>query len=148
MDDDADREQARLDVVEHPDASDRDQILSWLAGYNASRVGPGEHRAMCILLRDDDGQAIGGLWGATFYDWLSVELLFVPESSRGRGTGAALLQRAEDEARARGCIGAWLDTFSFQARGFYERQGYQLVGSVPDHPVAGARHFMMKRWVG
>jgi hypothetical protein len=48
--------------------------------------------------------------------------------------------------RARGCVGAWLDTFSFQARGFYERLGYSLAGTIPDHPLGEARYFMIKRW--
>jgi hypothetical protein len=34
------------------------------------------------------------------------------------------MSRAESEAIRRGCIGAWLDTFSFQVREFYERLGY------------------------
>jgi GNAT superfamily N-acetyltransferase len=135
-----------MEVVEHPEASHRGLILSGLAKFNVDQAGPGHHRPMCILVRDEAGEAVGGLWGVTAYDWLLVELLFVPESLRGRGTGAALIRRAEEEARARACVGAWLDTFSFQARGFYEKLGYQLVGTVPDHPIGGARHFLMKRW--
>jgi GNAT superfamily N-acetyltransferase len=38
--------------------------------------------------------------------WLFVELLFVPESLRGKGIGAELLARAENEAIARGCHSA------------------------------------------
>ena len=44
---------------------------------------------------------IGGLWGRTVYDWLFVELLFVPDALRGRGVGSELMQRAEDEALKR-----------------------------------------------
>ena len=57
------------------------------------------------------------------YDWLLVELLFVPDSLRARGLGSELMKRAETEALARGCHSAWLDTFEFQAREFYERIG-------------------------
>jgi GNAT superfamily N-acetyltransferase len=135
-----------MTVVDEPDSTHRGLILSGLADFNVDKAGPGHHRSICILVRDEESEAVGGLWGVTAYDWLLVELLFVPKSLRGRGTGAALIQRAEEEARERGCIGAWLDTFSFQARGFYEKLGYQLVGTIPDHPIGGARHFMMKRW--
>jgi len=44
---------------------------------------------------------------------------------RGRGVGRELMDRAEIRAREGGCHSAWLDTFSFQARGFYEKLGYE-----------------------
>ncbi|MDB5698088.1 MAG: family acetyltransferase, partial [Alphaproteobacteria bacterium] len=47
----------------------------------------------------------------------------------------------------RGCVGVWLDTFSFQSRGFYEKLGYAVVGMIQDHPLGGARYFMQKRLV-
>jgi hypothetical protein len=51
---------------------------------------------------------------------------------------------AEREARSRGCHGAWLDTFEFQARGFYERQGYTCFAQLPDYPPGFSRFFMKK----
>ena len=83
--------------------------------------------------------------GRCSYDWL-IELLFVPEALRGRRLGMRLIERAEEAAREGGCIGAWLDTFSFQARGFYERLGYTLAGEIPDHPIGGARYLLLKRF--
>jgi hypothetical protein len=40
------------------------------------------------------------------------------------------MDRAEVHARERGCHSAWLDTFSFQARGFYEKLGYDEFGTT------------------
>ena len=51
--------------------------------------------------------------------------------------------RAEALARERGCHSAWLDTFSFQARGFYEKLGYQEFGRL-DYPPDHYKHFMRK----
>jgi GNAT superfamily N-acetyltransferase len=89
---------------------------------------------------------VGGLWASCLYDWLAIELVFVPEHARRQGTGATLLREAEQAAKARGCVGAWLDTFSFQARGFYEKLGYRLAGEIADHPLRGARYFLSKRF--
>jgi len=75
---------------------------------------------------------------------LCVDLLFVPDTLRGRGLGSELMKRAEEEALARGCHSAWLDTFQFQARGFYERIGYQIFGELSDFPAGHARYFMKK----
>lgn len=124
----------------------RQAILAGLRQFNFERAGPANARDIAIAIRGPDGAASGGLWGTILYDWLAIELLFVPEALRGRGTGAALLAMAEQEARAAGCAGVWLDTFSFQARGFYERLGYALAGEIADHPRGGARFFLVKRF--
>ena len=68
----------------------------------------------------------------------------MPESARGRGLGRTLMRQAEDVALRRGCHGAWLDTFSFQARGFYEKLGYTVFGSIDDYPPGHSRFFMKK----
>jgi GNAT superfamily N-acetyltransferase len=73
-----------------------------------------------------------------------VELLFVPESLRRGGLGRRLMRDAEEEAVRRGCRGAWLDTFSFQARGFYERLGYAAFGFIEDYPPGHSRIFLKK----
>ncbi len=127
-------------------AEQRTAILERLREFNAAAGAPADWEPLCVAILDEDGGVEGGLYGNTVYHWLVIELLFVPERVRGAGVGSQLLVQAEDQARARGCIGAWLDTFSFQARGFYEKLGYSLAGTIPDHPVGGARYFLTKRW--
>jgi hypothetical protein len=53
---------------------------------------------------------------------------------------------AEGEARARGCSRAKLRTFSFQARGFYEKEGYRIVGELRDDPPGKIFYWMRKDW--
>ena len=127
-----------------PDEASRNGILGPLVAYNQSKTGRSDIQPLIIALDDPEGQVIGGLWGRTAYDWLFVELLFVPDSLRGRGVGTDLMKRAETEALARGCHSAWLDTFEFQARGFYERLGYTCFGELSDYPVGATRYFMKK----
>lgn len=132
--------------LEEPTPDDRAAIVAPLLTYNRAKGPAPDARPLALLLRDDHGVTAGGLWGKTVYDWLYVELLSVPESMRGKRVGADLMQRAEEIARQRGCVGAWLDTFAFQARGFYEKLGYQMFGELVDHPRGSARHFLMKRF--
>lgn len=135
-----------LFVPDAPTLEDRAAILAPLAEYNRSQVPGTVREQVAILLRDETGATTGGLWATVAFDWLVIELLVVPEALRGRDLGTAVLARAEEIARSKGCLGAWLDTFSFQARGFYEKQGYTVVGEIPDHPVGGARYFLSKRF--
>jgi len=54
------------------------------------------------------------------------------------------MKRAELCAIERGCTDAFLDTFSFQARPFYEKLGYRVFGTLEKHPV-GHRHYFMNK---
>ncbi len=71
----------------------------------------------------------------------------MPEQLRGQGVGEKLLAVAEEEARKRGCVGAWLDTFNPLARKFYEKRGYALCGELTDNPRGHARFFLRKRFL-
>ncbi|CAN5409642.1 GNAT family N-acetyltransferase [soil metagenome] len=131
-------------LTDTPDDQARAAIIKGLLAYNRAQTGISDNRPLAVLVHDAEGQVIGGLWGRTAYGWLFTELLFVPKSLRGKGVGKSLLLQAEAQARERGCHGAWLDTFAFQARPFYEGLGYACFGEIEDYPRGSSRFFMKK----
>jgi GNAT superfamily N-acetyltransferase len=137
-----------LTLTDLADSEVRKQIAAPLVTYNALNGGPENHRALVVTVADEAGAVLGGLWGYTGYGWLFVQLLVVPESLRGQGIGRKLMAIAEREALARGCRDAWLDTFGFQARGFYEKLGYLSFGELQDYPPGFSRIFLKKRLAG
>src|SRR5437016_5268347 len=119
----------KIVIDEKPEPSLREAILRPLVDYNASKVGPIIVEPLAVFLRHPESDAIiGGLWGHLAADWLSIELLYVPDELRARGIGSSLMRKAEEIAAKRGCVGVQLDTFSFQAPGFYEKLGYRAFG--------------------
>ena len=132
-------------LTDHPPDSLRDLLGGGISAANEATLGPSARQVLAILIRDK-GQVTGGLLGRTAYKRLFVELLFVPERLRGRGMGENILRRAEEEAKKRDCLGAWLETFSADARRFYVRNGYRVFGEIPDYPPGNTRHFMSKDW--
>ncbi len=137
---------ARIAAAGGADGATLRAVLDGLYAFNADAAGPGGHADLILsVFRDGEAAPAGGLIGHVGFGWLFVRLLFLPADLRGQGLGAGLLPRAEDEARARGCVGAHLDTLSFQARGFYEKQGYAAFGVLPDCPPGHARFFFSKR---
>lgn len=133
-------------ATETASPEDRAALVTVLTQHNDAQVGPSRFRPLMLLLRDAGGATVGGLWGRSSYDWLFIELLAVPPALRGQGIGAELMRQAEAVAGERGCLGVWLDTFSFQARPFYERLGYTVFGELPEHPRGGSRYFLRKRF--
>lgn len=125
----------------------RKPILDAIDAFNDRATGLNDRvRQLALLIRDaGTGDIAGGLYGVSYYSWLFVQLLIVPERHRGTGLGTRLLRQAEAVARQRGCIGVWLDTFSFQARGFYEKRGYQAFGEIASYPPGHSRFWLSKR---
>ena len=74
-----------------------------------------------------------------------MDLLGLPPAFRRERLGSRLMTMAMDEARSRGCIGVHLDTFSFQARPFYEKLGFSLFGQLDGYPGGHTRFFMARR---
>ena len=127
-------------------AQEREAILKPLRAFNRSYTGQMPSETVGILLRDPASQeVVGGLYGEISFGWLFIELLSIPDQMRTQGTGTRLMRAAEDLARERGCEGIWLDTFSFQAPGFYRKQGFTEFGHIADFPPGHKRHFFHKR---
>jgi GNAT superfamily N-acetyltransferase len=99
---------------------------------------------LAIFLRDDSDSIVAGLYGWTWAGCLKVSDLWVHENERRRGRGSELLEAAENEARARGCFRAVLDTHSFQAPGFYQKRGYSVVSIIEDFPPGHRTYTLFK----
>lgn len=132
-------------VPDQPAAEHRDAVVALLTDFNAQSGYPVDMEPVAVLLNDDQSRTIGGLWGKTSFGWLYVEFLVVPDSLRGHSYGSMLMDEAERIARQRGCAGSWLTTFTFQARGFYEKLGYEVFGELDKSPGENVRLFLRKR---
>ncbi len=83
-------------------------------------------KPIAVKVTDQTGNIIGGAAGKTFGAWLLIDNLWVNESFRGQDLGTKILMQLEAAAKDRGCHSVLLDTLSFQARPFYEKQGYSV----------------------
>jgi GNAT superfamily N-acetyltransferase len=122
----------------------RNVVQTIVDNYCVAMTGRAEWYPVAFFLRDESGEVLGGLLGDIWADWLHVRTLAIAAPARGRGFGRELMQRAELYAVERGCTDAFLDTFSFQARPFYEKLGYRVFGMLEDHP-AGHQHYFMRK---
>jgi len=136
----------KMTLMDAPTPQMRQAIVEPLVEFNHRRIGkPETYRPLVILLsHPESDDIVGGLYGSTAFSHLWIDLLFVPESVRGLGIGRELMTQAEAEAMRRGCRAAALDTFSFQARGFYERLGYSVFGILNDCPPGHRRFYLTK----
>ncbi|QXI40451.1 GNAT family N-acetyltransferase [Pseudomonas xantholysinigenes] len=138
----------RIEMVASPGDEERSAIVKPLRAHNRAKAGDPKIETIALLVRDEHTQEVlGGLWAEVFYRWLYIELLAIPEQSRGQGIGTRLIGMAEEVAREKGCIGIWLDTFDFQAPAFYERNGFSRFANLEDFPPGHTRFYYQKRLV-
>ena len=119
-------------------------VARGLRAFNEVRLGPADEQPVKIVVRDTDGNIVGGILGHTRWRWMYVAKLWVDESLRGQGVGRRLMEAAEDLARSRGCTDVSLDTFDFQARPFYEKLGYELFGVLEGFPPDSRQYYLRK----
>jgi len=110
------------------------QLGRRLRHFNYTIVGEyPEGEAIWLNAKDEAGNLLGGFRGEVFFGWLLINVLFVEKSERGRGLGRRLLAHGEDAAREKGALHARLDTFEWQAPGFYLKQGYEEYCRMPNY---------------
>ena len=133
----------RLEVTDSASAADEEFVIAQTRAYNR-RFTVRDFRSLCVFARGEDGSIVGGLTGKTYWQYLEVSFLWVSEAQRGRGYAMQLMAAAEEEAVRRGCRHALVDTFSFQAPGFYRRAGYEEFGRLAGFSGEHERHYLHK----
>lgn len=132
-----------LTSAERP-ADIADAVDGGLHAHNLSHAPLGHVQSLVCAALDDEHRTLGGVIGRTWGECAEVEQVWVQEGHRRSGLGQTLMQHFEQEALRRGVRRIYLSTFSFQARGFYEKLGYQVVWEVPGFTPEISK-FMMQR---
>lgn len=96
------------------------------------------------VIKDND-KIIAGIC-ADVYIWqiLFISLIFVHEDYRHQKLASLLIQKVEEKAKFLGAQLAHLDTFSFQAKDFYIKHGYEVFGVLDECPPGHKRYYLKK----
>jgi GNAT superfamily N-acetyltransferase len=114
--------------------------------YNMVVTNDWAFTQVAFFVRDEAERIHGGILGGIWGNWLHINFLWVADGLRRQGFGTRLLEAAEAQARDKGCRGVFLETHGFQARPFYERYGYEIVGEIPDYPP-GHGYYLMRKFL-
>jgi len=134
----------KIELDSSPTFEDQQIVQNGLRQHNDQHVPADGDSSFAVFLRGADGNVVGGVLARAGRGWLRIGTLWVDASLRGQGYGRNLMTAVEAEGRRRGCHGAYLDTFSFQARPFYEQCGYEVFGTLEAFPDEHQRFFMRK----
>lgn len=91
-----------------------------------------------------DNKIIGGITAHKKMEWLDVDILFINENFRKNRIGSKLVSAAVEYCQKEKLIGIHLYTLDFQAKGFYEKQGFKLIAEIEDWPKGITRYEFIK----
>ena len=123
-----------LEIKDESTLEALEEVTDALNAFNHANSDVGNAHQKIFVLRGEEGQLIGGVVLVVHWHWLYIEILVVNEAFRGQGLGSRLLRQAETYAKAEGCVGAYLDTLSFQAPDFYRKHGYEVLAELENFP--------------
>lgn len=93
----------------------------------------------------DGGEPVGGAVGFVEYNWYFLDLLWLSKSCRGKNIGTDIIKTIEKFAKDKNLTGVRMETWDFQARGFYEKLGYSVYGKIDDCPPGATNYYLLKR---
>ncbi|MEI6858446.1 MAG: GNAT family N-acetyltransferase [Shewanella sp.] len=136
----------KIEVINEEDSVVFDALVAGVRQHKYEHMGPEKTQSLSVIARDEDSQIMGGVSGQTLYKNFLISVVWVDKATRGTGLGRRLMELAEVEAKKRGCLVAQLDTLSYQAPIFYQKLGFEIVGTVPAFSGSPERYFMLKRY--
>ncbi|MBS0287547.1 MAG: GNAT family N-acetyltransferase [Proteobacteria bacterium] len=129
---------------------EQEYIDDRLGDYNLKQV-PATQQPLVVKINyciKEKGKVIAGI-NSAMYMWniLYTHILFVEEEYRKQNLGSMLIEKVESEAIKLGAKLAHLDTFDFQAKDFYLKQGYEVFGVLEDCPEGHKRYYLKKHLI-
>ena len=137
-------------IITQTDEPEPGLVEAVFANFHAHSLAqgvPSDFRPLALNVTRD-GVMLGGLVARTGRGWLYIDYLALPMAEQGAGIGRRLMAMAEQEATARGCTGAYLNTFQFQAPAFYEKLGYREFARLTHDDPRQTRIWYSKRLLG
>jgi GNAT superfamily N-acetyltransferase len=139
----------KIELTTSPTKADAQTISQGIVNFNHATIKDLEPNdaeiKFSVFVRDENDQVTGGIRATCYWNTLHIELLWLDESSRGSSCGSEMMSKAEAFARENGFEQALVTTTSWQARPFYEKNGYILMATLPEYPKGYATHFLTKK---
>lgn len=126
----------------NPAALDDKIIRDGVIDFNKQSIN--EKATHLSVFAKDGAQIIGGalIWEVS--DALYIDELWCHESYRKQGIGTKIITMIHDVAASKKLPKIFVDTHEFQARDFYEKNGFYCIGIIPKYLKDYDRIFMRK----
>ena len=137
-----------IEITTTPNEKDSKTISQGIIDFNNAKIPnlePIEDEVnFFVFVKDEYQKTIGGIRATCYWNTLHIELLWLSEACRGKGVGTKLIKKTEAFAKEQQCEKAFVETTSWQAKPFYEKNGYNLIATINNRPKGHASHYLTK----
>ena len=92
----------------------------------------------------DGEKLIGGAIGFIQYNWYFLDMLYVDTKYRKKGIATKLITEIEKYSKDKKLTGIRMETWNFQAKGFYEKMGYTVWAQIENCPPGTIDYYLKK----
>lgn len=118
--------QYTINYEENPNPDDVQMLGNAIMENASQKKGMKELDFFAFLIRNEEGQIVGGCNGCNLYGCLFVDQIWVAERLRGKGYGTKLMQATESFGKKSGCNFMTVNTFDWEALNFYKKLGFYV----------------------
>ncbi|MEC6746933.1 GNAT family N-acetyltransferase [Marinilactibacillus sp. XAAS-LB27] len=135
-----------MPIEEVPYEENKKATITGLDAYTLEKVPKLKmvSKEISFVYKEAD-EVLGSIVGHIQWDHLKIELFFVSKNTQGKGIGSKLLAHVEKLAKTENCQYIFLETMSFNAPAFYQKNGYEIVGKIDNSPLPGETRYFMKK---
>lgn len=131
-------------VVDYaPTDADNAVVREGIIAFNESVLGERD-KPFSIFLKNDLGKVFGGIQAFLGTADVYIGVLWVESNLQKQGYGTKLLDAVEREAIKNGCTFSLVDTWDFQAEGFYLKKGYEQIEELKNYWLGHSKLFLRK----
>lgn len=136
-----------MEIRDYPNVKNEEKLAALLNEHQekVTGVAPREREYFSFAMLDGD-KYLGGITGNIHMNTLYISLLAIKEDERGNKIGEQLLAKAEETAREHQCSYMMLSTQDFQAKTYYLKHGFEILGQITDMPFEGTtKYYFIKK---
>ena len=139
----------KIELSLQPSKQDLDAISKGINEFNADFLADDgcfdSGFRFTITAKNEHGELIGGLQASIVWSYCVLELMWLSKAARGKGLGSELIAELEKFAKAKKLSQLRTETLDFQAKPFYQKQGFEVYGELQDTPKGHTTYFLVKR---
>lgn len=96
------------------------------------------------IFAKENTKIVGGALVWEHSDALYIDVLWLDDSYRKKGIGTKIISMIDTVAIDKGISKIFVDTYAFQAQKFYQKHGFNFIGTIPGYLLGCDRVFMRK----
>lgn len=137
---------SQIQITTHDDHPVAESVMvdEGIGAANLAAAPLHEVMPLACFAHGADGVVLGGAVGRRWGHCCELQQLWVMPTHRRQGIAKKLMAAFEQQAQAHGCTSCFLETFSFQAPGFYGGLGYAISFENKAFPHGIVKYHMVK----